>query len=74
MSEFNRREFLKKSILIGTGLTAVPKLLKAGFQKSENIDISVVTGRNYFENVIKSIEKLGGISKFVPGDQKLVYL
>ena len=62
MQDFNRRKFLQKSLLIGTGLIFLPKLSKGNLLNIENIDISVVTGNNYFENTVKAIEQLGGIS------------
>jgi len=64
MQDFNRRKFLQKSLLIGTGLILLPKLSKGNLLNIENIDISVVTGNNYFENTVKAIEQLGGISRF----------
>jgi uncharacterized protein (DUF362 family) len=71
MSLFNRRDFIKKSMFAGAGLAALPELMKADFNLTNNIDISVVNGQNFFENVLKSVEKLGGISKFVPSGSKV---
>jgi uncharacterized protein (DUF362 family) len=71
MNEIDRRGFFKKGIIVGAGLTLLSKVAKSEFLGSENIDISVVTGNNYFENTLKSIEQLGGIGKFIPPGSKV---
>lgn len=71
MSDVNRRDFLKKGILIGAGVTLLPKIGEANLFKSVSSDIAAVTGTNYFASTIKTIEMLGGISKFVPKGSKV---
>jgi uncharacterized protein (DUF362 family) len=77
MSENNRREFLKKSLLMGAGITLISELAKssvneaASINKAVAIDISAVKGSDYFNCTITAIEKLGGISKFVPKGSKV---
>jgi uncharacterized protein (DUF362 family) len=71
MSDVNRRDFLKKGILIGAGVGLLPKISKAGFFNTATCDIAVVTGTNYFASTIKAIEMVGGISKFVPKGSKV---
>lgn len=71
MSDVNRRDFLKKSILITAGATLFTKIGKAGFIRSVSNDIATVAGIDYFANTIRAIENLGGISKFVPSGSKI---
>jgi uncharacterized protein (DUF362 family) len=71
MSDVNRRNFLKKGMLIGAGVTLLPKIGNAGLFNSVSNDIGVVTGTDYFANTIKAIELIGGIEKFVPKGSKV---
>jgi uncharacterized protein (DUF362 family) len=68
MNEVNRRDFLKKSALIGAGVAIVPSISNSGsvFGETAAIDIAAVTSTNHFQATINAIEQLGGISKFVP--------
>jgi uncharacterized protein (DUF362 family) len=68
MNEVNRRNFIKKSAIIGAGMAIIPSLSNSNsvFASAETIDISVVSGTNYFQSTINAVEQLGGISKFVP--------
>ena len=75
--KFNRRSFIKK----GAAISAVSVLgarffpsISIGKETSEEIDISVVQGENYFENTIKAVEQLGGMKKFVPKGSKVAIL
>ena len=73
MNQFNRRDFLKKSLFVGAGLTLIPKLA-SGFSSRSGLtlpDIAVITGNDYFKNTIAAIEQIGGISKFVPHGSKV---
>lgn len=67
-NRIDRREFIKQSTALGitalAGVTSLPKILAASRLPS-GIDISIVNGNQYFENTIKAVEQLGGISKFV---------
>jgi uncharacterized protein (DUF362 family) len=74
MSENNRREFLKKSLLMGAGISLIPELAKSSFNGSAAIDISAVKGSDYFNCTITAVEKLGGISKFVPKGSRVALL
>jgi len=70
----NRREFIKHSIAAGVvtaaGSLALPSTLVGNIFSSE-IDISVVNGTTHFDNTLKAVELLGGISKFVPKRSKV---
>ncbi len=71
MAGFSRRGFLKRGIIAGAGLTLFSKIAKSEVLYIGKIDISVVTGNNYFDNTLKAIEQLGGIGKFVPSGSKV---
>ena len=73
MNQVNRRDFLKKSLFVGVGLTLIPKLANGTLSSSGLAlpDIAVVTGNDYFKNTITAIEQIGGISKFVPRGSKV---
>ena len=71
MSDVNRRDFLKKSIIISAGVTLLPKIGKAGLFRTVSNDIAVVTGTDYFASTLRAVELLGGISKYVPKGSKV---
>jgi uncharacterized protein (DUF362 family) len=71
MSGNNRRDFLKKSLIMGAGITLLPEFAKSNMNKAAAIDISSVKGNDYFNCTITAIEKLGGISKFVSKGAKV---
>lgn len=63
-----RREFLKDSGKIGAGVVAGSLGLSglSSFAVFEgNADIAIIEGSNYFENTMKAVNGLGGMSKFV---------
>ncbi len=73
----DRRDFLKQSLLLSatalTGFISFPeKLFSAAI--SPAIDISVVTGTDPFNDTIKAVEALGGMSKFVNKGNKVMLL
>jgi uncharacterized protein (DUF362 family) len=73
-NKIDRREFIKRSVAAGVvtvaGSASLPSAL-FGNLLSTGIDISVVNGTNYFENTMKAVEMLGGMSKFVPKGSKV---
>jgi len=64
----NRREFIRQSVAAGVaaaaGSASLPSALFGNFLDSK-IDISVVNGANFFDNTMKAVDLLGGMSKFV---------
>ena len=68
-NHISRREFINRSIVASVGTAtasfSLPSLL-FGNQSTPRIDISVVSGTQYFENTMKAVEMLGGIVRFVP--------
>jgi uncharacterized protein (DUF362 family) len=70
----NRRNFIKQSFAAGVaaaaGSATLPSALFGNFLPP-GIDISVVSGANYFENTMKAVEMFGGMSKFVPKGSKV---
>jgi uncharacterized protein (DUF362 family) len=68
----DRREFIKSSALISAVAVAAgfPSRL-FGDVLAPDIDISVVNGSAYFDNTMKAVELLGGMSKFVPKGSKV---
>lgn len=70
--KINRRTFIKKSTAIGVGSLIGTAIIPGLEAKAKNpIDISIVTGKNYFENTIKAVDELGGIKKFVSKKSKV---
>jgi uncharacterized protein (DUF362 family) len=68
-NHINRREFINRSIAASVGAVTAsisfPSVL-FGNQSAPGIDISAVSGTEYFNNTMKAVELLGGIVKFVP--------
>jgi uncharacterized protein (DUF362 family) len=64
-----RRTFIKGSTALGVssflGGSIDEWLAKPAFAEDQ-VDIAAVTGADYFQNTIKAVELLGGMSKFVP--------
>jgi len=71
MPEPDRRNFIKKGILISAGVAILPKLVKSNLLITAYPDVSVAKGPDYFQNTITAIEQLGGIDKFVPKGSKV---
>jgi len=72
--EFNRRSFIRRSGLAGSGAILASSIFPQkffGLTKRKQVDLSIVNGENYFDNTIKAIELLGGIKKFVPKRSKV---
>ncbi|MFC1554902.1 DUF362 domain-containing protein [candidate division KSB1 bacterium] len=77
VKNISRRNFVKKSTAAALGTAVmtgkIDKLL-AKTSYNADTDISVVTGSDYLNNTIKSIDALGGISKFVPINSRVAVL
>ena len=71
MSEISRRNFLLKTVTGGAGVIFSTHLSNGISFFSENTDISVVSGNDFFENTIKAVEQLGGIEKFAKQGSKV---
>jgi uncharacterized protein (DUF362 family) len=73
-NSINRREFIKQSVAASVvtvaGSASLSSTLFGNFLPS-GIDISVVSGAMHFDNTIKAVELLGGMSKFVPKGSKV---
>jgi uncharacterized protein (DUF362 family) len=77
--KISRRAFLKTGTAIGMGTmiggAVLPDFLKAGpAGTGRPVDISVVTGKNYFENTVKAVELLGGMKRFVSKNSRAAVL
>ena len=80
MKAMNRRSFIK------TGVVGAASVLGAGILSDLSIpewswvygsgpaDLSVVTGKDYFKSTIGAVEKIGGMSRFVPKGAKVALL
>ncbi len=77
----SRRDFIKKSINVCASSMLAAGFLKNGTKNSiqsyfaeQKVDISVVKGKNYFNNTLKVLDPLGGIGNFVPKGSKVAIL
>jgi len=69
----NRRQFIRQSGRYGifvAGTTMIPGITSCSLFNPK-AEISVVTGTNYYENTMKAVELVGGISHFVPQGSKV---
>jgi uncharacterized protein (DUF362 family) len=75
-----RRDFLKKSLKLGlTAVVGAPLLRQMSGSPllclGEDIpDLAVVEGNDYGKNVLKAIELLGGVGRFVPKHSRVAIL
>lgn len=72
--KINRRSFIKTSAAVGASSLVGYSLLSKMVYAKGKVDISVVTGEDYFKNTMKAIEQLGGMKKFVPKNSKVALL
>lgn len=78
----DRRDFLKRSALMGLGAVVGEPLfnqertVKASsyLWEGQPADISVVKGGDFYQNTLKAVEFLGGMEKFVPSGSKVALL
>jgi len=67
----DRREFVKRCVVAGAGIIMGPTASKA-FMRSGSpapYELSAVAGDRYFDNVMKAVDALGGMRRFVqPGN------
>jgi uncharacterized protein (DUF362 family) len=70
----SRRDFLKKSALIGATAAAGGRLFTGTVRAEKGTDISVVTGADYFKNTQAAVKALGGMSGFVKKGAKVALL
>ncbi len=66
--KFNRRSFIINSGLVSTGAFFAGSILPHkvfGASKKSKPSLSVVSGEEYFNNTLKSVELLGGMKRFV---------
>lgn len=70
----SRRSFIKGSTALGISSllagSAIGWMPKPSFAQT-GIDIAAVKGSDYFENTIKAVETLGGISEFVSNQSRV---
>lgn len=76
MKKISRRSFIKKSTTIGVGSLVAGNIITdlSVAASRQKVDVSVVQGKNYFDNTIKAVEQLGGIQQFVPKNSKVAIL
>jgi uncharacterized protein (DUF362 family) len=82
MKNIDRREFFKRSALLGGSAFLGSRLLGQLDERREPImafegdliDISVVEGADYFKSTQQAVAQLGGMGKFVPKGAKVAIL
>jgi uncharacterized protein (DUF362 family) len=78
--KFGRREFFKKSAKIGLsaaigyGFVSCSGGEEEATSEVESADIAVAMGSDYFNNTVKAVEAVGGMSTFVPKDARVAIL
>jgi uncharacterized protein (DUF362 family) len=78
-TQIERREFLRKSLRFGLTAAAGPLLGRFGGsalfgRPKDSPDVAVVSGDDYGQNVVKAVELLGGIGRFVPKGSRVAIL
>ena len=80
-NKMTRRSFIKKSVALGAstsiGSSGLSHLLEAAVNpdfKDQNIDVAVAVGSDYFKSTQTAIGILGGMSKFVPKNSRVLLL
>jgi uncharacterized protein (DUF362 family) len=68
----NRRDFLKKSALVGIGAVVAPSSLRGLLQAETLPDLTVVQGPDPDKAVAKAIEMAGGIERFISRGETVV--
>ena len=82
MNHIDRREFLKRSALLGgSAFLGGPLLGQQGARpepimafQGDLVDISVVQGADYFKSTRQAVTQLGGMGNFVPKGAKVAIL
>jgi len=79
--KMTRREFLEKTITLGTAgilgakfILGVTNVRTAMAAESERIELAVASGSDYAKNTRKAVELLGGIEKFVPKNASVAFV
>ncbi len=79
--KISRRTFLKKGTALGVGSVIGSSILVEGTPKTKKlpkdlkkVDLSVVTGKDYFANTIKAVNLLGGMGRFNIKNAKVAIL
>jgi uncharacterized protein (DUF362 family) len=70
----NRRDFLKKSALVGATAVAGGKMFSGTAWAGQGTDISVVSGADYYKSTKAAIKALGGMGGFVKKGAKVALL
>lgn len=81
IEKMNRRSFLQKGAIVGAssvvGGTIISDLVVNSsnlLYGDEEVDVSVVKGKNYVKSTIKAVEELGGMKQFVPKKSSVAIL
>ncbi len=74
VGKITRRVFIKQSCFLAGGILGGMGLARVTTSTVEKPDIFVVRGTNYFNNTIKAIDGLGGISQIVSKGSKVALL
>ena len=81
MKKISRRTFIKQGVALSTAamwsgpvLSSIGGVASGAAQASKAMDMSIVTGNNFFNNTIKAVDMLGGIKNFVPRNSRVCLL
>jgi len=81
MKQISRRTFIKQGVALstaamcsGTVLSSLGGVARGATQATKAVDMSIVTGKNYFNNTIKAVAMLGGIKHFVSKNSRVCLL
>jgi uncharacterized protein (DUF362 family) len=70
----NRREFVKKSTIVGISAVLNKSPLPQLHAAQNTIDLAVVKGHDYFNNTFKAVEIVGGLDRFFPANSNIAIL
>ena len=73
--KMTRRAFIKKSVAFSaSSLFGMSILSRCTRNTQQYVDITVVTGGDYFQNTMEAVENLGGMGRFVQRGSRVAIL
>ncbi|MFC1555461.1 DUF362 domain-containing protein [candidate division KSB1 bacterium] len=74
MKDMNRRSFIKTSALAGAAVSLSSVKMVGSCFAQDKVDVAVVKGAEAYDSTKKAVELIGGMSRFVKKDARVVLL